>query len=69
MLSANLNFIDPPTQVSRLHEKFVEKLTRWFTDNGVILSTSPDAPSVVTVVNGSRVAADIKRDLRRVQGM
>ena len=66
---AHLNFVPPPNQISKLHQSFVEQLTKWFDLKGFSLAPSLDAPPIVTVVAGSRIAADIKRDYGRVKGI
>ena len=64
-----MNVAPPPRQVSNLHQDIVEELRSLCAKQGSELTQSLDAPAVVTVVNGSRVVSDIRRDLGRCQGM
>ena len=58
-----------PAQVSGLHQQFRAKLqSEVETSRGLKLTQSEEAPAVITIVNSSRVVADIKRDLGRIHG-
>merc|ERR1719186_1692023 len=57
------NIKSPPSQVKNLHKEIIEKMKSTFSDKGCELVQDGDGPTLVTVVNASRVKADIKRDM------
>merc|ERR1719186_1298152 len=57
------NIKSPPSQVKMLHKEIIEKMKSTFSDNGCELVEDGEGPTLVTVVNASRVKSDIKRDM------
>ena len=62
----------PPPQISTAHTQLRQKLTDYVMEQSgcrIKHSDQSDVPAIVTIVNSSRVVADIKRDILRVRGM
>ena len=58
-----VNIIEPPAIMKNIHEEILRRLSQ-----GLQLRHDPAGPCLVTVVNNSRLLADINRDLRRAKG-
>ena len=61
----------PPPQIATAHNQLIQKLTDYVLEQGgfrIKHTEQTDVPAIVTIVNSSRVVADIKRDILRVRG-
>ena len=67
-----VNVIAPPPQILTAHNQLRQKLTDYVLEQGgyrIKHTDQSDVPAIVTIVNSSRVVADIKRDILRVRGI
>eukprot|EP00092_Neocalanus_flemingeri_P032235 GFUD01035037.1.p1 GENE.GFUD01035037.1~~GFUD01035037.1.p1 ORF type:complete len:546 (-),score=174.09 GFUD01035037.1:110-1747(-) len=55
--------VNPPTQVTVIHQQIISGLTEKLTSEGLQLKEDDSGPSVVIAVNNSRILSDVKRDL------
>ena len=63
-VSLDLTVLDPPPSVSTLLKTIVGKVE----ESGYSLHGTSTSPRLVTVVNSSRLEADMNRDLKRARG-
>ena len=67
-----VNFIQTPPGFEILHNELVDQITTWFAQQELNIEKatddSQDALPIVTILNRSRVASDIKRELAKVKG-
>ena len=61
---AAVTILPPPSKINTIHKAILAKLQ----DSGVKLEDSDNGPCIVTVVNSSRLQADMERDLREARG-
>ena len=67
-----VNFVAPPPQISTAHTQLRQKLTDYVKKQSgcrIKHSDQSDVPAIVTIVNESRVMADIDRDIRKAKGI
>ena len=57
------NIKPPPRQVTSLHQQILHKVEERMAGQKISLERGSRGPALVTVVNSSRVYADIKRDI------
>ena len=63
-MSFSCNIKPPPSQVKSIHQQIISLIRRIFALSHDELDDGPGAgPTLVTVVNASRVQADIDRDI------
>ena len=67
-----VNVVAPPPQILTAHTQLRQKLTDYVMEQKgcrIKHSDQSEVPAIVTIVNSSRVVADIKRDILRVRGI
>ena len=72
VVSVLVNVVPPPPQISTAHNHLLQKLTDYVMEQSscrIQHTDQPEVPAIVTIVNSSRVVADIRRDILRVKGM
>ena len=72
LCSVLVNVVPPPPQILTAHSQLRQKLTDYVLEQGgyrIKHTDQSDVPAIVTIVNSSRVVADIKRDILRVRGI
>ena len=58
--------VSPPSKIATAHSQIIKKLEK----RGCLIqdTNQPDVPAIVTIVNSSRVLADIDRDILKAKG-
>ena len=66
-----VNVVAPPPQIATAHNQLIQKLTDYVLEQGgyrIKHTDQTDVPAIVTIVNSSRVLADIDRDILKAKG-